>query len=111
MFQRNDEDDPIWDGMNGGNGGNGGGPFKTDVAPLVRIDIAAWIDTPVPPREWAVLNRVPHRAVTLFSGNGGVGKSIVAMMLAAAHVLGKDWFGAMPELGPVTYFSTEDDER
>jgi RecA-family ATPase len=104
--------DPVWDGMNGG-GMDGGGDatLKADVTPLVRVDVAAWIGAPIPPREWAVLNRVPHRAVTLFSGNGGVGKSIVAMMLGAAHVLAKDWFGAMPEPGPVIYFSTEDDEK
>jgi RecA-family ATPase len=30
-------------------------------------------------------------------------------MLAAAHVLSRDWFGSMPEPGPVIYFSTEDD--
>src|SRR5262249_29216038 len=37
------------------------------------------------------------------------GKSILIMQLGAAHVLGRDWCHALPELGPFLYFSAEDE--
>src|SRR5262249_54756130 len=60
---------------------------RTDIAPITYVNIAEWIDAPVPQREWAVLNRVPATNVTILSGTGGIGKTILAMMLAAAAVL------------------------
>jgi RecA-family ATPase len=77
--------------------------------PLPFIDIAAWHDQPVPDREWCVLNRIPMRNVTLFSGEGAIGKSIVSLQLSVAHVLGKDWLGSMPEPGPALIVACEDD--
>src|SRR5262245_9054290 len=71
--------------------------------------MSKWIDAPVPRREWVVLNRIPAKNVTMLSGTGGTGKSIIALQLAAAIVLGRDWFGTMPEQGPVIYLSAEDD--
>ena len=56
-------------------------------------------------------DRIARRNVTLLSGEGGVGKSILILQLAAAHVLARDWFGTMPEPGPVIYLNAEDDER
>jgi RecA-family ATPase len=46
--------------------------------------------------------------VTLFSGEGGSGKSIVELQLASAHVLARDWFGSLPEPGPAIYQGCED---
>jgi RecA-family ATPase len=83
---------------------------KTAKEPLVYVDISKWIGAPVPKREWAVLNRIPARNVTVLSGTGGIGKTIVAMILAAVGVLAKDWFGAMPEFGPVIFLSGEEPE-
>jgi RecA-family ATPase len=48
--------------------------------------------------------------VSLFSGEGAIGKSIVELMLCVAHVLGKDWLGSLPEPGGAFYFGCEDDE-
>ena len=56
--------------------------------------------SPVPEREWAILDRVPLNQVGLFSGEGGTGKSIIEMMKNVAHVAGKDWLGSLPEHGP-----------
>jgi len=78
---------------------------------LAFIDVAAWHGQPVPDREWCVLNRVPMRNVTLFSGEGAIGKSIVSLQLAVAHVLGRDWLGTMPEIGPVLAVACEDDDK
>jgi RecA-family ATPase len=78
---------------------------------LDYVDISKWIGAPVPVREWAALNRIPARNVTVLSGTGGIGKTILAMMLAAAIVLARDWFGIMPEPGPVMFWSGEEPEE
>lgn len=87
---------------------NGNGAGKPA---LSMLNVAAWEGKPVPPRDWAVHNRIARRAVTLLSGEGGVGKSILILQLLAAHVLPRDWFGTLPEPGPVIYLNAEDDER
>jgi RecA-family ATPase len=77
--------------------------------PLPFINVTGWHGEPVPAREWAVLNRIPMSNVTLFSGEGGVGKSIIGLQLAVAHVLGQGWFGSLPEFGPALVVCCEDD--
>lgn len=98
---------------------NGGGPSafrapptpsqKTD-EPLTLLDISNWDEVEVPQRDWAVRDRIIRRAVTLLSGEGGVGKSILTLQLCCAHVLARDWFGSLPEPGPAIYLDAEDDE-
>ena len=77
--------------------------------PLPFINIAAWHDVPVPERKWVVRDRVPLAAVTLMSGEGGVGKTILALHLAVATALGRDWLHALPEPGAVLVACCEDD--
>jgi RecA-family ATPase len=79
--------------------------------PLPVLDVTAWDGVDVPERDWAVRHRLVRRAVALLSGEGGVGKSILILQLACAHVLGRDWFGSLPEPGPGIYLNAEDDER
>jgi RecA-family ATPase len=75
---------------------------------LVWLDMSTWDDEPVPQRDWVILNRVPAEQFGIFSGEGGIGKSIIELMKDVAHVTGKDWFGSLPELGPALYVGTED---
>jgi RecA-family ATPase len=77
---------------------------------LSWIDMRAWDTTPVPAREWAVRDCIPMRQATLFSGEGAAGKTILEMQLCAAHVLGRDWVGLIPEPGPAIYIGAEDEE-
>jgi RecA-family ATPase len=77
---------------------------------LVMIDITLWEGVEPPERRWIVRNRIPAKNVTLFSGEGGVGKTLLTMQLAVATVLGRDWIGEMPEPGPVMFITAEDDE-
>jgi RecA-family ATPase len=77
--------------------------------PLPFINIAAWQDQAVPDRAWTVRDRIPASNVTLLSGEGSVGKSILSLQLATAVVLGRDWIGAMPEPGAALVVACEDD--
>jgi RecA-family ATPase len=94
---------------------NGRGPssFRAPAPqePLTPLDISGWDDDEVPQRDWAVKDRIIRRAVTLLSGEGGIGKSILTLQLSCAHVLARDWFGSLPEPGPAFYLDAEDDER
>src|SRR5690348_16345077 len=72
------------------------------------INTSRWDSEPCPQREWAVGDRIPLRQVTLFSGEGAIGKSLVELMLPVAHVTGKDWLGALPEPGGAFYIGCED---
>jgi RecA-family ATPase len=66
-------------------------------------------DMPLRDREWLIAERMPMRNVTLLSGDGGVGKTVLLMQLAVATVLGKEWLGMRPTVGPVLYLGAEDD--
>ncbi|MGA8696112.1 MAG: AAA family ATPase [Xanthobacteraceae bacterium] len=52
---------------------------------------------------------MPLNQAGLFSGEGGTGKSIIELTKNVAHVLGKDWLGSLPEMGPAFYLGAEDD--
>src|SRR5262249_52530562 len=56
-------------------------------------------------------DRIPLRQTTIHSGQGAAGKSIVELHRSVAHVLGRDWLGTMPEIGPALFIDAEDDER
>jgi RecA-family ATPase len=77
--------------------------------PLPFLDMSRWDNEPAPPRLWSVRDRIPLRQPALFSGEGAIGKTLLALQLTAAHVLGRDWLGMLPELGPAIYFGAEDD--
>lgn len=82
---------------------------KAESPPLVFVNIAAWQNQPIPNQPWTVRNRIPAKTVTLLSGEGAVGKSILALQLGVAEILSKDWLGSMPEPGPVLMVPCEDD--
>ena len=73
--------------------------------------MSSWDSEPVPEQDWAVLDRIPLRQVTLFSGEGAAGKSTEQLHLSAAHALARDWLGTMPEPGPALFVDAEDDDK
>lgn len=86
------------------------------VAPAAALTLVcppAWHGVPVPAMRWLATNRIPAGDVTILSGDGGGGKTTVALQLAVAveQRLG-DWLGTVTESGPVIFFSGEepDDE-
>jgi RecA-family ATPase len=91
------------------NGHGAAEQHASDDTGLPFIDMSAWDSEPVPRREWGVLDRIPLRQPTLFSGEGAIGKTLVALQLSVAHVIGRDWLGTLPEPGPAIYFGAEDE--
>jgi RecA-family ATPase len=65
---------------------------------------------PVPDREWLVEGAIPHENVTLLSGDGGLGKTILALMLGVALSTKTEWFGFTTMQGPFLYVGAEDDD-
>ena len=65
---------------------------------------------PVPDREWLVPDLIPSKNVTLLSGDGGTGKSLLALMLSVAVVAECQWLGRSVKPGRVIFITAEDDE-
>jgi RecA-family ATPase len=84
---------------------------NNELPPLPFINMSTWDNEPVPEQEWAVPDRIPNAQTTLFTGEGGYGKSTVQLHLCAAHALGRDWLKTLPELGPAIFFEAEDGEK
>lgn len=64
-----------------------------------------------PPQiKWLVPNYIPRRTVTLFTGDGGVGKSLMAQQLMTAVAAGKEWLGVPVEKGRAFGLFCEDEE-
>jgi RecA-family ATPase len=82
-----------------------------ELPPLPFLNIAAWHERPVPERIWIVKDRIPGSNVTLLSGEGSVGKSILSLHLATAVVLGRDWLQSLPDPGPAIVICCEDDSN
>lgn len=84
---------------------------KAWVPPHV-IEAEAFIGKRAPKRQYLDDSKLlPLRQVVLFGGDGGTGKSLVALQLALAcsSVL-PYWLGMQVKTGPVIYLSAEDDE-
>jgi hypothetical protein len=80
-------------------------------APLTLVCPPAWRDVPIPPMRWLAESRIPAADVTILSGDGGGGKTTVALQLAVSVERGLgDWLGTTCETGPVMFFSGEEPE-
>ncbi|PND20955.1 ATPase [Ensifer sp. MMN_5] len=78
-----------------------------------RIDVvnpADWHGEPIPPRQWYAEGLIPMRQVTILNGDGGVGKSLLALQIAAAGAMSLDTLDMEPWAGRVLYVGAEDDE-
>ncbi len=88
---------------------------KTDASPFAQppalnvFSVASFAGKAVPARKWLVPDVIPASQVTILSGNGGDGKSLLSLQLAVAVVTATGWIGYLPEPGGVLYASAEDD--
>lgn len=71
---------------------------------------AALDGQPIPPRAWHVADLIPAQTVTLLGGDGGTGKSLLALQLAVATATGRAWIGRPVTSGGAVYISAEDDK-
>ena len=67
-------------------------------------------DKELVPMEWLIGMMIPAGTVTLLSGDGGAGKSLLALNLAISVATGGalPWLGMQPEKGPAIYVGAED---
>ncbi|MEX6507459.1 bifunctional DNA primase/polymerase [Jiella sp. M17.18] len=84
-------------------------PAANDDDPLPIVNPAEWQGKEVPARQWFIDGLVPDRQVTLTSGDGGVGKSLFWLQLAAASALSCETMGMRPAAGRVVYLGAEDE--
>ena len=85
-------------------------PMRRDHYGLKIIDPVRWAGKPIPTPKWLVEGWIPLRSVTMLSGDGGTGKSLLALQLLAAAAGRTSWLG-LPVM-PVKSFgiACEDDE-
>lgn len=93
--------------MNQSNGASDQGQERP--LPLPSLDLSTVPLDDVPARRWIVPGLIPDRNVTDLSGDGGLGKSLLALQLGIAMTAGREWIGVRPEQGRVLYVSCEDE--
>lgn len=90
-------------------------PFQPTASPhLLRsddglIDPSEWDGAPVVQREWGVKDLIPMGCTTLLTGDGGQGKSHLAMQLMISAATGSLWCGRQVANVPTLGIFCEDD--
>lgn len=81
-------------------------------SPLRVVDASTYADKPLRQRDWLVENFLLRRSISILNGDGGVGKSLLAMQLQVALATGQPWIGIpLPRDCAVSLgFYCEDDE-
>ena len=65
---------------------------------------------PIPERRWIVPGWIPHGQTTMLTGDGGVGKSLLAMQLLVSCATGKPWLGQLAMACKAVGIFCEDDK-
>lgn len=73
------------------------------------VILASNLAGPPPVRRWHVDELIPADTVTLVNGDGGTGKSLLALQLAVSTVSAGYWAGKPVKQGSSLYLSAEDD--
>ena len=66
---------------------------------------------PEPERKWIVEDVVPDETLTLMSGEGGIGKTTLALQLGVGMRTDGYWLGMKVAQGPVLFVTSEDDRK
>jgi RecA-family ATPase len=89
-----------------------GGEIDASVAaasPMLNVaSLASFDGQEIAEMRWVVDGMIPANNVTDLAGDGGTGKSLLALQLAVAVSAGKSWLGRDVEQGCVLYMSCED---
>jgi RecA-family ATPase len=82
------------------------------IIPAAFVTPADWPDEAPPPVDWLAATRIPRGDVTTLHGDGGAGKTDIAIRLAANVARGAQvWFAHEIAAGPVVFVSAEEPER
>lgn len=73
------------------------------------VCVSTFQGKPIPARQWCLPDWVPDHVVTLLSGDGGTGKSLLAMQLATCCAVGSSFMGMDLARRKVLYLAAEDD--
>ena len=84
-------------------------PAETSARASTFAPASSLSSRPIPAREWLVPGLIPSRNVTMLGGDGGTGKSLLALQLAVAAALGRPWLDRTVTQGQALVFSAEDD--
>ncbi len=68
-------------------------PMGHQFKPGCIVNPASLVGRSIPPREWLVEGLIPHGTVSLLSGDGGLGKSLLMQQLMTSTATGHDWMG------------------
>jgi RecA-family ATPase len=90
-------------------GPNGDSKPPPDIDELESVCAASLAGQPVSPRKSIVDSFIPDSSPSLFMGDGGTGKSLIALQLAVAMDSGSDWLRLPVCGGPVVFLTAEDD--
>jgi RecA-family ATPase len=95
------EDDDFWDAF-----------VRDFIGADMLFDAASsWAREKPPRREWLIEGLLPNATVSMLGGDGGTGKSLLALQLAVAVATGGRWLGLNVERpGTVMFLSAEDDK-
>lgn len=78
---------------------------------LATITPHYWRDTPAPEKRWLVSELIPQGDLTILAGNGGSGKTEIAVHLLVSVAAGLgEWLGSAVEFGPALFLSCEEPE-
>lgn len=85
-------------------------PPATPAASLIELTCAAdVVERAIPPRQWLVQDWLPVGAVSTLFGDGGTGKSLVAIQAATAVAAGVPLWGHQTTKAPVLALYCEDE--
>lgn len=76
---------------------------------LETVDPSEWATVPTPKREWALNQWIPARQMTLFTGDGGAGKSLAGQQLVTCMAMGRPFLGVPTVMANSLYLTCEDD--
>ncbi|SEN09964.1 RecA-family ATPase [Luteibacter sp. UNCMF331Sha3.1] len=80
-----------------------------DMPSLKEIDLSALLTASLSPPGFVIEPLIPRRVVTLLGGHGGLGKTMLALVICAHVAAGRGWGPFAIEQGRAVFVSLEDD--
>lgn len=78
-------------------------------APILATPASELDGSEPPPREWHVPDLIPARTVTILTGDGATGKSLLALQLAVSTAINARWIGNETKFGRCLFLTAEDE--